>query len=68
MSKYNEEVRKEVVLMSPLKSWVKPQLTVLTIKATYNDPATCTAENKFTGNNETFGPSEAPISCGPTLS
>ena len=56
MSKYNEEVRKEVVLMNPLRSCMKPQLTVLTIKATYNDPATCAAQNKFTGNNETFGP------------
>jgi hypothetical protein len=68
MAQYNEEVKKEVALINPLKNWVKPQLIVLTIKATYNDPATCAAQNKFTGNNETFGPTDPPISCGPSLS
>jgi hypothetical protein len=68
MSKYKKKGRREVDLINPLKNWVKPQLTVLTVKETYNDPATCATQNKFTGNNETFGPTESPISCGPSLS
>ena len=68
MSKYKDEFREEVDLKNPVRKWVKPLLVVLSIRSTYNDPATCAAQNKFTGNDETFGPSDPPISCGPNLS
>jgi hypothetical protein len=50
------------------KEWIKPGFVVLCIKSTFNDQATCAQSNKFTGNSETFGPTGAEITCGPTLS
>lgn len=50
------------------KYWVKPSLVTLDIKSTFNDQQTCANQNKFTGTDETLGPSNPPINCGPSLS
>lgn len=55
-------------LLNCKRNWEKPGLVKLSIKSTYNDPATCAQSNKFTGTSETFGPLGAEITCGPTLS
>lgn len=50
------------------KYWAKPSIVYLDVKSTFNDQQTCANQNKFTGADETLGPSNPPINCGPNLS